>query len=399
MGELTAEVEQVGRIPAVPHILNVISHVTGMGFVAVARVTEERWIACSVLDNIDFGLKPGGELKVETTICHEIRQSREPVIINNVGEHHLWSRHPTPAMYGFQSYISMPILLEDGSFFGTLCAIDPRPARLDRPEVIDMFRLFAELIASHVGASRRLTASELHLGEAREAAELREQFVAVLGHDLRTPLAAIRASVDILKQAPLDERHKQVVEMMKRSTARMAELIDNVLDFARGRQGGGLALTCRAVQSLEPTLREVVAELSTNFPWAVIETDFDITQPIDCDRGRIAQLFSNLLNNALTHGSQDAPIRVRAFCAEGHFELSIANAGEPIPPAAVGHLFQPFYRGKMRPNREGLGLGLFIAHQIATAHGGTLTVTSAPQETCFTFRMPIAEQTSPTAAQ
>jgi hypothetical protein len=81
-------------------------------------------------------LKPGGELKVETTICHEIQQSREPVVIDHVAEDDSWRHHPTPAMYGFQSYISMPIILADGSFFGTLCAIDPRPAHLRTPEII-----------------------------------------------------------------------------------------------------------------------------------------------------------------------------------------------------------------------------------------------------------------------
>src|SRR6201999_2152761 len=121
-------------IEAVPTVLDVVCRVTGMGFAAVARVTEDRWIACGVRDDIAFGLKPGGELKVETTICHETRQCEEPVVINHVAEDEAYRRHPTPAMYGFQSYISMPIILLDGSFFGTLCAIDPRPARLQNPE-------------------------------------------------------------------------------------------------------------------------------------------------------------------------------------------------------------------------------------------------------------------------
>jgi GAF domain-containing protein len=179
------DLESVSRIEAVPTILEVVCRTTGMGFAAIARVTEDRWIAWGVLDEIDFGLKPGGELKVETTICHEIRQSREPVVINNLAEDDVWCNHATPAMYGFQSYISMPIILADGSFFGTLCAIDPRPARLKRPEIVGMFRLFAELIAKHLDASRKLSATESALIEERTVADLREQFIAVLGHDLR----------------------------------------------------------------------------------------------------------------------------------------------------------------------------------------------------------------------
>src|ERR1700733_6194580 len=183
-------VAKVARIAAVPTILEVVSHTTGMRFAAVAHVTRERWIACSVLDRINFGLAPGGELKLETTICNEIRQSREPVVIDHVAEDVSFCDHPTPAMYGFQSYISMPIILGDGSFFGTLCAIDPSPARVNNPSTIGMFRLFAELIAHHLDADSQLNTTQVALSEERSAAGLREQFMAVLGHDLRTPLRA-----------------------------------------------------------------------------------------------------------------------------------------------------------------------------------------------------------------
>jgi hypothetical protein len=81
-----SDISLINSIEAVPSILRVVCHATSMGLAAVARVTEERWVACSVLDQIDFGLAPGGELKVETTICHEIRQSREGVIIDNVAK-------------------------------------------------------------------------------------------------------------------------------------------------------------------------------------------------------------------------------------------------------------------------------------------------------------------------
>src|SRR4051812_26002719 len=121
------DIEYVSQIPVVRSILDVVCQTTGMGFAAVARVTDERWVACSVKDNISFGLLPGGELKLDTTICNEIRQSGAPVVIDHVSEDPDFSGHHTPAMYGFQSYISMPIKRRDGSFFGTLCAIDPDP--------------------------------------------------------------------------------------------------------------------------------------------------------------------------------------------------------------------------------------------------------------------------------
>ena len=153
------------------------------GFAAVARVTAGRWVACSVRDHIQFGLQPGGELKVETTICHEIRQHGEPVIINDVAQDAVYCGHPTPAMYGFRSYIAVPIVMPDGTFFGTLCAIDPSPRNLATPEIIGSLKLFAELIAFHLDANYRVAETEATLARERELSELREQFIAVLGHD------------------------------------------------------------------------------------------------------------------------------------------------------------------------------------------------------------------------
>ena len=109
----------VGKIKSVPTILEVVCRTTGLGFSAVARVTEDRWVACAVRDEIEFGLQPGGELQVETTICDEIRDSGRLVVIDNVAEDEVFCGHPTPRLYGFQSYISVPIHRPDGQFFGT----------------------------------------------------------------------------------------------------------------------------------------------------------------------------------------------------------------------------------------------------------------------------------------
>ncbi|UIN36886.1 ATP-binding protein [Methylobacterium oryzae] len=157
--DFQADILGVESIAAVPTILDVVCRTTGMGFAAVARVTEDRWVACSVSDDIAFGLKAGGELKVETTICHEIRQGGKAVVINHVGEDPTYRGHPTPALYGFQSYISMPIVLPDGMFFGTLCAIDPKPANLNTPAIIGMFKMFADLIGFHLDANQRVVSS------------------------------------------------------------------------------------------------------------------------------------------------------------------------------------------------------------------------------------------------
>lgn len=381
------DVEAIQRIPSVPKILDVVCRMTGMGFAAVARVTETRWMACSVRDEIAFGLQPGGELKVESTICHEIQGHGKPIVIDDVTCNAHWSKHHTPAQYGFRSYISVPIVLPDGEFFGTLCAIDPKPAQLSSSEALDTFTLFAELIAFHLDVNRRLEMSEAALLDEREASRLREQFIAVLGHDLRNPLSSIATTAAVLTKTSLPEPVQGLVGRMQNSVKRISGLIDNLMDFARGRLGGGFTLTL-ARESLAPALEQVVAELRSAD--REIESHFELPEPVLCDRSRIAQLLSNLLSNALAHGSRAAPVRTGAHVRDGWLELHVANSGDPISPAAAARLFKPFERGEVLPNQAGLGLGLYIASEIARAHRGTLSVSSTAAETRFTLRIPAA---------
>jgi sigma-B regulation protein RsbU (phosphoserine phosphatase) len=228
-----------------------------------------------------------------------------------------------------------------------------------------------------------------NLASERESSELREQFIAVLGHDLRNPLASISAGARILGREAKSGKEHQVIAMLETTVVRMAGLIDNVLDFARGRLGGGITLDRNARRPLEPVLHQVIDELRLASPGRSIETQFEIDAPVDCDRRRIGQLVSNLVGNALSHGASNLPVRVRASTKDNFFKLSVSNGGLPIPEAALEKLFEPFFRGEVRASRQGLGLGLHIASQIAKAHGGTLSATSTSNETNFTFEMPL----------
>jgi signal transduction histidine kinase len=359
-----------------------------MRFAAVARVTEDSWTACAVRDEIDFGLKPGGELPLKTTICDEIRASGRAIIIDHVSDDPHFRTHHTPRMYGFQSYISVPILRTNGDFFGTLCALDPLPAKVSDAKVIATFELFCQLISLQLDAEERLDKSETALLDEKQTAELREQFIAVLGHDMRTPLSSVVAGVQTLQRMPLTTQAATVVDRMKRSGDRMARLIDNLLDFARGRLGGGIPVTRQPDPQLGQTLLHVIAELSAIHPERKVDAKIDIVKPVSCDPGRIAQLLANLLSNALVHGSVDQPVGVIARREGDLFILSVTNTGEPIAKETQQRLFHPFSRGSGEKHQEGLGLGLYIAYQIAAAHNGTLTVDSTPASTTFTLSMP-----------
>lgn len=385
---LIRDIEAVARIEAVPRILEVACRLTGVRFAAIARVTEAQWVACAVRDDAGLGIAPGSELEIETTFCNTVRQTGEAVVFDDAHEDAQYCGHPITAKYGIVSYLSMPIYRGDGSFFGTLCALDSRPARMSAREVQDAFRLFAELIAMHLDTQAQLDASEAALTDERRSSQLREEFIAVLGHDLRNPLASIDAGAKILKHTCTEARETTVLDIIQKSVRRMAGLIDDVMDFARARLGAGLTVEANADEPLEPVLVQVIEELRAAWPQRIIEARIDLPHTVRCDRARIAQLLSNLLANALTHGAPDAPVRVQADTDSSVFRLSVANAGDPIPPETAERLFQPFTRAAGAESQQGLGLGLYIATEIARAHGGTLDVESDSRETRFRLRMP-----------
>ena len=382
-----AEVEAAGRIAAMPRILEVACHVTGMRFAVVARVSAQAWTACAVRDSVRSGVRPGTELDPMTMLCAQVCQDRTPRVFGDLAAAGLQA---TTGPLRLGSYVSVPIVLADGSVFGTLCAADPEAREFDRDKTLAAFQLFTELIASQLDGELRAAASEAVLAQERETSRLREEFIAVLGHDLRSPLQSVSAGTRMLLRRP--ERAEEIAGHIERSIARMAGLIDNVMDFARGRLGGGLQLNRSANAPLAPMLLQVVEELRSTHPERQIELALDIGEPVECDHARIAQILSNLLGNALTHGAAHQPVQVSAGTADGAFTLCVANAGEPIPAATLDGLFHPFFRGAPGTGtggQGGLGLGLYIASEIARAHDGVLDVTSTPAMTRFTFRMPL----------
>ena len=387
--QFTSDIEAIRSIDAVPVILSMVKHITGMRFAAVARVTEKNWVACAVDDSIDFGLKPGDELVLESTICHEIRQHQQPVIFGHASLHPIFSLHHTPRTYGLESYISIPIVKADGEFFGTLCAIDSVPAKLDEPAIAKTLTLFAQLIAMSLDTQTRLHAAKAELDSVNELGRLREQFIAVLGHDLRTPLSAIRMSADLLETKVEDKRSLNFIAAIRNSSVRMGVLIENILDFARGRLGGGIPVQRKLVDDLQRTLRMTLEEVQVSHPQATFIHTLDVPTGFYCDALRISQMLSNLLGNAVTHGSISEPIVLNAWTENDEIVISLTNQGTPIAPQLMPLLFEPFSRSEAGQRCEGLGLGLYIASQIATAHNGSLSVTSDSESgTCFVARFP-----------
>jgi signal transduction histidine kinase len=382
-----ADLQAIDRLREIPLILEICRRATGMRFAAVARVTEERWMTCAVLDEMGLGLQPGDELDISTTLCQEVRANRETVVIEDVDADETYRDHPTPALYGFKSYISAPIIREDGTPWGTLCALDTLPRDIG-PEVVSIFHLFTQLIAAGLDGQDDLAGSRTDLDAERATSRLREEFIAVVGHDLRNPVAAVTAGLQLLTRNRPGLDAAALMAEMQRSMLRMQQIIDNLMDFARGRLGEGIALQSSEPIGLEPIIRDVALEIA-KVSGQQVETVVDLPHPVRCDPQRIGQLLSNLLGNAVTHGTPDAPIRVEATETEGLLRLAVTNQGPAIPDEVRPSLFLPFARGGERASLQGLGLGLYIAAEIARAHGGRIDVASSDAEgTTFALVMP-----------
>lgn len=226
------------------------------------------------------------------------------------------------------------------------------------------------------------------LDREKEEARLREQFIAVLGHDLRNPVAALNSAFTLLeREANLSPRGQTVVEAGTRTINRMAEMVDALMDFARTRLGSGLSLKMSDGTGLADAIEATVEEIRAAHPDTRIQSKIDLETAVTCDIGRICQVCSNLLANAITHGASGAPIELIAMAYRSGFRITVRSRGGTISDNIFPHLFEPFVREETQPSQEGLGLGLFICSEIAKAHGGQIVVRSANGVTSFTFAM------------
>jgi signal transduction histidine kinase len=288
-------------------------------------------------------------------------------------------------------------LAEDGRCAGLLQLVYREGGPWPRPEDVD----FAEAIAGQCSlavararafdAERRARArAEAAEAEARRVGELQERLAAVVGHDLRTPLAVIRLTVEALARRAADAAAARGLARVAASAARMEAIIRDLLDFSRARAGGGIPVRASPVR-LDEVAREAVAELEAATARAVrLEVSGDCG--LHGDPSRLGQIVSNLVANALQHGAPEEEVLVSVAGEGSEVVLRVHNAGPPIPPAVLATLFEPFRRGGS-PRGDGrsghLGLGLFIVAELARAHGGAASARSDGTEgTTFEVRLP-----------
>jgi signal transduction histidine kinase len=261
-------------------------------------------------------------------------------------------------------------------------------------------RTFAESVATqcaealaraHLHESERSARTRAEQAEAaaRRAANLQEQVLSVVGHDLRTPLSAVIMGVALLRKQAASDAGGAALDRVARSAARIDEIVRDLLDLARARQGLGMALT-RGPLALDEACAQAIAELEQARPGRRIRLRTSGDARCEADRSRVLQAISNLVSNALQHGPELEEVAVEVQGGPREVSVRVHNGGAPIPAEVLPEIFEPFRRGPGAGATAGsVGLGLFIVREIARAHGGEVSVSSAQgQGTTLELRLP-----------
>jgi PAS domain S-box-containing protein len=245
-------------------------------------------------------------------------------------------------------------------------------------------------IVGFVGSSVDITEPKRAEAELAAALAYRETMLGILGHDLRNPLGAIQGVVGLLALDPnLTAPVKKGLVHVDKATRRMNEMIQTVLDFTRARFHGGFPIQ-RSAMSFEELCTSVIDEALLASPERTITLATAGDTHGEWDSGRLAQVVANLVGNAVAHGDRESPIAL-ALAGDTAVTLAVSNRGPTLSAALRDRLFDPFTRGSdgLRSGK-GLGLGLYIAHQIVAAHAGTIAVDSSDGTTVFTVSLPRA---------
>jgi signal transduction histidine kinase len=246
------------------------------------------------------------------------------------------------------------------------------------------------LVAVAVFAVRgHLRERERREAERRQALELQQQLLGIVGHDLRTPLNAIAGSAAVLARAPdMPSNRLRAAQRILSSAGRMSRMIRDLLDYTRARVGG-LPISPEPAH-LGELGRRVVQEVLAARPGRTITFTEQGDLEGEWDPARLEQVFSNLVANACHHGAEGTPVLVRVTGTPGAVLVNVHNEGPPIPAEALPHIFEPFRRGvaESATTDGGLGLGLFIVRTLVEAHGGTIEVVTGGDGTAFQVVLP-----------
>ena len=260
-------------------------------------------------------------------------------------------------------------------------AVDFLYKPVDPHMLVNKARVFFDL-------QRQRHALARELQERTEALYINEMFMAVLSHDLRSPLSAIMAVASALQRAPEPAKVQALACNVQQAGRRMGRMIEDLLDVTRARQHGRLAIE-PAPMDLGQQAQRVVQEVRAGHPERHLRLEQQGDLRGEWDEERLGQMLANLLGNAMHHGTPDQPVELSLDGAAADTVVLRVSNGGAIDAELLPRLFAPFTGRRNRAGQhQGLGLGLFIVHQIVQAHGGTIDAASQAGRTCFTVTLP-----------
>jgi PAS domain S-box-containing protein len=357
----------------------------------LARLTDENRRLTTLLDSIDDVLILLGPDERLLYVNGEGRRQTAAMTGRSISEHigKMIDEMNMPASMLVQAKSLRANAIRGEAFTGEILVPLPGGARWNEQKVrpvknkdgqLEGFAMTSRDVHDRVLARERLA----------QALAVREQVIGILGHDLRNPLSAIEGlSTLTLRRTDLPSEVHARLEQIERAAKRTLEMIETLLDFTESRFRRTFKIS-RVPTDLPALCRAAVAELCAAYPNRTVELVVEGDGQAACDPARVAQVVSNLVTNALIHGSKDGTVQLKVEGLAGHVALEVTNQGEPIPDDLMGVLFEPFRRRPEALDRpRGLGLGLYIAQQIISAHGGNISVTSSSDSgTCFTVSIP-----------
>ncbi|MGE6321421.1 GAF domain-containing protein [Pseudomonas oryzihabitans] len=377
-------IELLASLDSVAALLRVVCDISGLGVATVAEVTEQRWIACAVEDRIAFGLQPGAELDLESTLCNHVRSSHDAVIISDVTQNPTYCDHPAPGLYGWKSYLSVPVFRPNGTFFGTLCAFDPQPApRLEQRPVIDTLDGFARLLGELLAREeQRREASPGARGD-RDLTPLREQLLVLLEEDLQRPLQALAAQD--LPTSALE------AESWQAEARRLAERSAAAADFVRARLGHGLPLKPALEENVNERLLGLFATLQTRFPGQALSSELQaLPAALRLDLPRVLQALDAVLEQVASRNPPGGALLLRSLVEERCYSLVVESSTAVLDPGTLSQIFQPTLTQADPEQPAHLDLSLYLAHEIARGHGGSLIARQENDRLRFLLTLPTA---------
>lgn len=302
------------------------------------------------------------------TFCHHAIVSPAPLVIDDTMADPVFREVPTVQSLGVRAYAGIPLITDDGQAIGSFCAIDFAPRNWSPLDI----EILTELAASAMREIKLRSA----VRAAQDAVRSREEVLAVVAHDLRTPLNFIKMGAQLVAEAPEAKENAQLLERVQGAVELMGLLIDDLLEVAK-IEAGGMSIRPRplSAQTLVDDAIQMSGPLALRHQIRLIAQCEPGLPLVLADYERILRVFSNLIANAVKFSGASKEVRVSAARGDGGVRFSVVDSAPGIPAEDLERIFDRFWQANSA-DRRGAGLGLAIVKAIVTAHGGTIGVTS-----------------------